>query len=102
MAPFEVVVVSTEGQEDVAERVYDELVSDKASPVDAILDDRSDKQMGWKLGDADLIGYPVIVVIGKGWKKQQTLEVQCRRLGVRQDVAFKDLSSVVQSLLAQL
>lgn len=102
MAPFEVVVVSTEGQEEVAERVYDELVSDKASPVDVILDDRSDKQMGWKLGDADLIGYPVIVVIGKGWKKQQTLEVQCRRLGVRQDVALANLSSVVQSLLAQL
>ncbi|KAL4780463.1 hypothetical protein BJX76DRAFT_337950 [Aspergillus varians] len=102
LAPFEVIVVSTEGLEAVAEKAYDALVADKASPVDAIIDDRRDKQIGWKLGDADLIGYPVIVVVGKGWKKQQTLEVQCRRLGVRQDVAFEDLSSVVQSLLAQL
>ncbi|KAI9371396.1 prolyl-tRNA synthetase [Aspergillus egyptiacus] len=101
MAPFEVIVVPTKGLEEEAEKIYDKLVEDKASPIDAILDDR-DKQMGWKLGDADLIGYPVIVVVGKGWKKQRTVEVQCRRLGRRQDVALEDLSSVVHSLLCQL
>ncbi|KAL5339816.1 hypothetical protein BJX70DRAFT_397284 [Aspergillus crustosus] len=101
LAPFEVIVVPTKGLEAEAERIYDELVADKASPIDAILDDR-DKQLGWKLGDADLIGYPVIVVVGKGWKKQQTVEVQCRRLDLRQDVALESLSSVVQSLLQQL
>ncbi|KAL2872025.1 putative proline--tRNA ligase AIM10 [Aspergillus lucknowensis] len=102
MAPFEVIVVPTKGVEADAEKIYDELTSDKSSPIDAILDDR-DKQMGWKLGDADLIGYPVIVVVGKGWKKQRTVEVQCRRLGnLRQDVALEDLSSFVQSILRQL
>ncbi|KAL4872814.1 hypothetical protein BDV12DRAFT_161574 [Aspergillus spectabilis] len=101
MAPFELIVVPTKGLEEEAEKIYDELVSDKASPIDAIIDDR-DKQMGWKLGDADLIGYPVIVVVGKGWKKQQTVEVQCRRLSLRQDVALENLSSVVQSMLRQL
>jgi prolyl-tRNA synthetase len=101
LAPFEVIVVPTKGLEAEAEKIYDEITSDKASPIDAILDDR-DKQMGWKLGDADLIGYPVIVVVGKGWKKQRTVEVQCRRLGMRQDVALEELSSVVQDILRQL
>ncbi|KAL3480151.1 hypothetical protein BJX99DRAFT_220819 [Aspergillus californicus] len=101
MAPFEAIVVPTKGLEEDAEKIYDELVSDKSSPVDAILDDR-DKQMGWKLGDADLIGYPVIIVVGKGWKNQRMVEVQCRRLGVRQDVALGDLLGVVQSLLGRL
>jgi prolyl-tRNA synthetase len=101
LAPFEVIVVPTKGLEAEAEKIYDEIISDKASPIDAILDDR-DKQMGWKLGDADLIGYPVIVVVGKGWKKQRTVEVQCRRLGMRQEVALEELSSFVQDILRQL
>ncbi|KAL4916228.1 hypothetical protein BDW62DRAFT_108309 [Aspergillus aurantiobrunneus] len=102
MAPFEVVIISGEGVEEDAERIYDGLVSDKASPIDAILDDRRGKMIGYKLADADLIGYPVIVVVGKAWKKQRTLEVQCRRLGIRQDVVLEDLASVVQASLAQL
>jgi prolyl-tRNA synthetase len=102
MAPYEVVVVPGKGLETEAEKVYDALVSNHTSSVDAILDDR-DKPMGWKLGDADLIGYPVIVVVGKGWKKAQTLEVQCRRLdNLRQDVPLDQLSCFVQSLLERL
>lgn len=102
IAPYEVIVVPAKGLETEAEKVYDSLVSDRTAPIDAILDDR-DKQMGWKLGDADLIGYPVIVVVGKGWKKQQTLEVQCRRLdNLRKDVSLEKLPSFVRSLLDRL
>lgn len=91
------------GLETEAEKIYDLLVSaDPAAPMDAILDDR-DKQMGWKLGDADLIGYPVIIVVGKGWKKQQTLEVQCRRLdGLKEEVPLDQLTGFVRSLLDRL
>ena len=103
MAPYEVLVVPAKGLETEAEKVYDLLASsDPAAPIDSILDDR-DKQMGWKLGDADLIGYPVIVVVGKGWKKQQTLEVQCRRLdNLREEVPLDQLSTFVRSLLERL
>lgn len=101
MAPYEVVVVSGKGLETVADQVYDSLTGDAAAPVDVILDDR-DKGMGWKLGDADLIGYPVIVVVGNGWKKNETLEVQCRRLGVKEDVSLDGLRTFVESLLAKL
>ncbi|KAJ5350519.1 Prolyl-tRNA synthetase class IIa bacterial-type [Penicillium brevicompactum] len=101
VAPYEVVVVSGKGLETVADQVYDNLTGDAAALVDVILDDR-DKGMGWKLGDADLIGYPVIVVVGNGWKKNQTLEVQCRRLGIKQDVSLDELRTTIQSLLAQL
>lgn len=101
MAPYEVVVAPGKGLETVAEQVYDSLTSNAPAAVDVILDDR-DKSMGWKLGDADLIGYPVIVVVGNGWKKQQTLEVQCRRLNVREDVSLQKLPTFVESLLAQL
>lgn len=100
IAPYEVVVVPGKGLENVADQVYDNLIADGAS-LDVILDDR-DKGMGWKLGDADMIGYPIIVVVGNGWKKKQTLEVQCRRLGIKEDVSLGGLRTFVQSLLAQL
>ncbi|KAJ5218556.1 uncharacterized protein N7498_000655 [Penicillium cinerascens] len=100
IAPYEVLVVAGKGLDSVAEQVYDNLAS-SSKPVDTLLDDR-DKGMGWKLGDADLIGYPVIVVVGNGWKNKQTLEVQCRRLGVCQDVSLDQLPSFVEGLLSQL
>lgn len=100
IAPYEVLVVAGKGLDSVAEQVYDNLASN-SKPMDTLLDDR-DKGMGWKLGDADLIGYPVIVVVGNGWKNKQTLEVQCRRLGVCQDVSLDQLPSFVESLLSQL
>jgi prolyl-tRNA synthetase len=101
IAPYEVVVVPGKGMESVADQVYDSLTADPSAPVDVIIDDR-DKGMGWKLGDADLIGYPIIVVVGNGWKKTQTLEVQCRRLDVKEDVPLDNLRTFVESLLTQL
>ncbi|KAJ5995157.1 hypothetical protein N7481_002134 [Penicillium waksmanii] len=98
IAPFDVAVVPTKGLDSVAEKIYDSLTS---VSVDTLLDDR-DKGMGWKLGDADLIGYPVLVVVGNGWKKNQTLEVQCRRLGVKEDVSMDNLPTFVEGLLSQL
>jgi prolyl-tRNA synthetase len=102
IAPYEVVVVPAKGLEAEAEKVYDVLTSETGAPIDAVLDDR-DKQIGWKLGDADLIGYPVIVVVGKGWKQRKELEVQCRRLdGLREQVPIDRLSDFVRSLLDRL
>lgn len=101
MAPYEVVVVPGKGLDTVADQVYDILTGDATAPIDVILDDR-DKGMGWKLGDADLIGYPIIVVVGNGWKKKQTLEVQCRRLEVKEDVPLDGLRAFIESLLTRL
>lgn len=98
IAPYEAVVIPTKGQEADAETVYDTLA---AANIDAILDDR-EKPIGWKFGDADLVGYPVIAVVGRGWKQDQTVEVQCRRLGVREGVPVSRLSGFVQSLLGRL
>lgn len=99
VAPFEVVVVPGKGVQDVdAERVYDALVT---GGVDAVLDDRKSMTMGWKLGDADLVGYNVIIVLGKAWKEGKC-EVQCRRLGIKEDVVVEKLGDFVGQLLGRL
>ncbi|CZT16778.1 related to E.coli prolyl-tRNA synthetase [Ramularia collo-cygni] len=87
IAPFVVNIIgagSTTAQD--LEAVYDQT----SQTLDAIIDDR-ERPMGWKLNDADLIGYPFIVILGKAWKQRRAVELQCRRLGVREEVGLEDL-----------
>lgn len=108
IAPYEVVIIPTYGNENGAVLVYDALSiapqgSKQASQrdLDIILDDR-EQPFAWKIRDADLVGYPVIVVVGKGWKINGTCEVQSRRLSICEGVPLGQLSVFVNSLLTQL
>lgn len=102
IAPFQAIVVPTKGQEDAATEAYDLLSDSEKGAIDTILDDRK-KDFGWKLRDADMIGYPVIVVAGRDWKKERKCEVQCRRLGgLKESVPASDLRGFVEGLLKQL
>lgn len=106
IAPYQVVVVYNSKDTKLAKDagdVYDQLIaSGRKHDVDAIIDDRQDADMGWKLKDADLVGYPVIVVLGREWKASRRLEVQCRRLAHTDLVRLKDLRTSVKELLHQL
>jgi prolyl-tRNA synthetase len=106
VAPFEAIILATAQVGDgEAEEVYDALRSgtgDGKEVVDVVLDDRPDKNLGWKLRDADLIGYPVLVVLGRGWRERREVEVQCRRLGVKQDVGVGQLREFVGGILENL
>lgn len=102
IAPFEAIIIPDKGLEEEAEKVYDAINGRQSGAVDAIVDDR-DKNLAWKLRDADLIGYPVIIVIGKSWKRENKLEVQCRRLNnLRETVSLQDLLPFTKSLLDRL
>ena len=62
-APFQVAVVPVmykEKMKEVADKLYEEL---SAAGIDVLLDDR-DERPGVKFKDADLIGYPVRIVVG--------------------------------------
>lgn len=115
IAPFEVVVIPSRGLEHAAAQVYDQLVPSSLetkfptglnsgsgkSTMDVALDDR-EKDMVWKLSDADLIGYPIIVVVGRSWRNNQNCEVQCRRLGLRTEVAVDEIRDFLLCLLERL
>ncbi|PVH74709.1 prolyl-tRNA synthetase [Cadophora sp. DSE1049] len=104
MAPFEVLVVPSKGNEAAALSVYDMLqkASSTSGPsLDLVLDDRL-QSFSWKMHDADLVGYPVIVVVGRKWKSEQSCEVQCRRLGSRREVPLGDMAMYIEALLSQL
>jgi prolyl-tRNA synthetase len=86
VAPFDVHVVAA-GREaiafDVAEGVAAELES---AGLDVLYDDRAKVSPGVKFGDAELVGVPWIVVVGRGAAEGQ-VELWDRRTGERDTVS---------------
>jgi len=102
MAPYDAVVVSSRGLENAAVEVFDTISSTHPNlRIDAVLDDRPEN-FGWKMRDADLVGYPVIVVVGRRWTTERVCEVQCRRLQICEEVPLGSLESRLNALLSRL
>lgn len=108
IAPYEVLILLPSKHKDAAEpteianQLYDNLANDPHSSVDTLIDDRDDVNFGWKIKDADLIGYPVVVVIGKSWFERKAVEIQCRRLQLKEEVPLDAAPSRIREILSGL
>ncbi len=79
IAPYQVVVVPVKVQDPEiwqgAQTLYEEL---QKAGVEVVLDDR-DERAGVKFKDADLIGYPIRLTIGKKYASEELVEVKLRK-----------------------
>lgn len=103
IAPYEVLVVPVNTKDEAstqkAEAIYEEL---KKAGVEAVIDDRNERP-GVKFKDADLIGYPLRVVVGPKTLAEGKLEVKVRRTGEVQMLPLdSDYIGAVKELLAKL
>ncbi|KAL9007190.1 MAG: hypothetical protein Q9188_000124 [Gyalolechia gomerana] len=103
MAPYEAVILATEEHEVAAEEIWDLLTQQQGGTdrVEAVLDDRN-KSLGWKLKDADLIGFPIVIVLGSTFRKEKLCEVSTRRLGLKENIMIKNLREYIGSKLAEI
>jgi prolyl-tRNA synthetase len=95
VAPADVHLVATGKDDDVfvaAERIATELT---AAGVQVLYDDRPKVSPGVKFKDAEMIGVPTIVVVGRSLA-EGTIEVRDRASGEREDVP---VGSVVDHLV---
>ncbi len=89
VAPFDVHVVAT-GKETVAFELAEQLSADlEASGIDVLYDDRAKVSAGVKFADAELIGVPHIVIVGRGAAAGE-VELWDRRTGDREVVPVAD------------
>ncbi|KEF54092.1 uncharacterized protein A1O9_09887 [Exophiala aquamarina CBS 119918] len=100
IAPFEAAILASIELGPAAEKLYDALSHSQAGGVDTILDDR-DVSLPYKMKDADVVGYPVLIILGRSFAKGE-VEVQCRRLKIKKQVPLNEVASFVQSLLSRL
>ena len=102
IAPYEVVIVPANNKsEDVmkaAEGLYNALES---SQDEIVFDDRAERA-GIKFKDADLIGYPLRVTIGKKWQDSGCVEIKLRRTGEVFEVPYENCAEKVEELLNYL
>jgi len=108
VAPYGVAILTDNHLVREAESLYRlissiryEAGSSATAQLDALIDDRQ-KSMVWKMKDADLIGYPILVILGRSWKQGLGCEVQCRKLGKTDNVMPADLPVYLQGLLKKL
>jgi prolyl-tRNA synthetase len=101
VAPFEVVVtpvnLKDDAQREAAEGIYAGLL---AKGVDALYDDRAERA-GVKFNDADLIGIPVRVVVGKK-TSEGLVELVTRSTRQSVDVKLEIVVETVRETLLEL
>ena len=101
IAPAKVHIVAT-GKEDLpfdtAEAIATELES---IGISVMLDDRRGTSPGVKFKDAELIGNPVIVVVGKSLE-QGNVELRVRRTGDKQEIPLTGAARAIAALVDSL
>jgi len=102
IAPFTVLIVlvnpNDEKQTDIATKIYDELLG---HGVDVLLDDR-DERPGIKFKDADLIGIPMRVIVGRNAVNDSLVDIKWRKTGEQTQVAISDSVAKVLEALQNL
>ncbi|MCM3511192.1 proline--tRNA ligase [Rothia sp. P100] len=98
LAPADVHVVMTGKGTEIVDGA-EALVADlEAAGLEVIFDDRPKASPGVKFGDAELLGVPTIVVVGRGFAEGK-VEVKDRRSGEAREVAVAD---AVAEILAEV
>jgi prolyl-tRNA synthetase len=98
MAPFEVVVVATNTADQAILQTAQKVAADlEAAGYDVVLDDR-DERAGVKFKDADLVGIPVRVNVGKKVSEGK-VEVVRRSTRESQDATIAEIAATVKQIL---
>ncbi len=99
LAPFEAVVLPLQMNKEEVVQAGEELYGKlKDLGVDVALDDREERA-GFKFKDADLIGYPLQIIIGARSLENGEVEVKIRKTGDKKNISLDDVASFVKDFL---
>lgn len=101
IAPAKVHIVATGKDEEIFAKAEELALALEAMGVSTMLDDRRDPSAGVKFKDAELIGIPVIVVVGKALA-EGNVELRIRKSGEKNEVAVDRAVDQIISLLNSL
>ena len=98
VAPAKVHIVAT-GKDDLPFDTAEKLATSlEANGISVMLDDRREASPGVKFKDAELIGNPIIVIVGKALADGK-VEVRIRKTGDKREVALTDAITEISSLV---
>lgn len=99
IAPAKVHIVAAGKDDSIFEAAHKLGVQLQAQGISVMLDDRRDASPGVKFKDAELIGNPFIVVVGKALA-EGNVEVRVRSSGEKNEIAINGAVAAIAKLLA--
>ncbi|MDO4664985.1 MAG: proline--tRNA ligase [Actinomycetaceae bacterium] len=99
IAPFQVHVLATGKKPEIFAAASQLAGLLDGRGIDVLCDDRPKMSAGVKFKDAELLGMPYIVVLGRDFEKEGTVEIRDRRAGTRQSVEFAQAADVLEGLV---
>ncbi len=95
VAPAHVCVIPLAVGDEEVQPVAEKLAADVAGlGLEVVIDDRKERA-GVKFADADLIGWPLQIVVGKRGLAEGKVEVKLRRTGERKDIALATITEML-------
>ena len=86
-----------EVQKETAEKIYNKLLEEK---VEVLYDDRIERP-GVKFNDADLIGLPIQIIVGRK-ADEGIVEIKVRKTGEREEVLIENLYTKLHEIIENL
>jgi len=90
VAPFHILIVPVNTQDPELMKTAEEIYAELGKGYEVLIDDR-DERPGVKFKDADLIGIPIRITVGKSFKEEGLIEIKERRKKEKELITIKDL-----------
>ncbi len=100
VTPFDLHLITINPKKEEQLELGDKLYSELQSKYDVLYDDRKERA-GVKFNDADLIGLPIRIVVGKN-ASEGIVEVKVRQTGESEEVYINELDNYIASLYEKL
>lgn len=100
VTPFDLHLITINPKKDEQLELGDQLYKELQQQYDVLYDDRKDRA-GVKFNDADLIGLPIRIVVGKN-ASEGIVEVKVRQTGESEEVHINDLNTHIATLYCNL
>jgi prolyl-tRNA synthetase len=100
VAPFDLIIILVNTQDDVQRETADKIYAQLSQKMSVLYDDREESP-GVKFKDADLIGIPIQIVVGRK-AMENKVELRVRRTREREDVRLDEIEDRVLSLWERL
>ena len=95
IAPAHVCVVPLTVKDDLVQPAAEKLAADLADlGLEVVIDDRKERA-GVKFAEADLMGWPLQVIVGKRGLSEGKVEIKRRATGERRDISLETLTELL-------
>jgi prolyl-tRNA synthetase len=94
IAPYHAIVVPAGKEQEIQETAFELYAKLQSEGVEALLDDR-DERPGVKFKDADLLGIPLRIVVGKKGLAEGKVELKARN---EKDVSMVPVAEIVEKV----